>query len=60
MKSKVTPLESVRKPLMKAMQERAKAQPNPVIYDAVEFDLMKLLIKLEDLERKIIVEDGKK
>lgn len=56
----VTPLDSVRKPLMKVMQERAKTQNNPVVYDAVEFDLMKLLTKLEDLERKIIVEDGKR
>lgn len=60
MKSNVTPLDSVRKPLMEVMKERAKAQDNPVVYDAVEFDLMKLLAKLEDLERKIIVEDGKR
>jgi len=58
-KSNVNSLDSVRKPLLEVMRERARAQPNPVVYDAVEFDLMKLLSKLEDLERKIIVEDGK-
>lgn len=54
------PLESVRKPLMQVMDERAKSKPNPVVFDAVEFDLMKLLTKLEQLERKIVVEDGKR
>lgn len=58
--SSTRPLDSVRKPLEAEMRKRAKSSSDSVAFDAVEFDMMKLLTKLSDLERKIVVEDGKR